>query len=491
VTQPSQPVLDADGVRARLEHDEQGAVARMFTEIAARYLARTRNSTGPVSTPRSARELTAQFAEPMPRRGRTLPHVLERLERDVLGDANQLMHPMYMGHQVSAPLAASVWSEVVIAALNQSLAVWEMSPTATIVETQVIRWMCELVGWDTASGGTFTSGGTEATFTALLAARGALLPDAWRDGVGADPPVVLCGEHAHYAVTRAVSELGLGMRNAIAVPSRDWRMDPAALAERLETLGRDGARVMAVVATAGSTATGSFDDLETIGALCEARGIWLHVDGAHGASALLSDTHAHRLRGLSHARSVACDPHKMMLMPLAAGMLLMRDERDLESTFSQRAPYLFHDAEGERVWDQGTRSFLCSRRADAIKLWVALQRYGADGIGALYDHLCGVTQALYEMIEERDDVEAMHAPECNILCFRVTAPSLAATERDALNRRLRAEYNRSGHGWITATTLNGEAVLRVTVMNPRTTVDHVRAMLDEICRMAALHQRQS
>jgi L-2,4-diaminobutyrate decarboxylase len=234
----------------------------------------------------------------------------------VLPDSNRLYHPRYVGHQVSAPLPAAIWTESLVAALNQSLAVAEMSPVATVLEHRVIQWMCELAGFGPNAGGTLTSGGTEATFTALLAARAAALPDAWSDGVGAHPPVVVCGEHAHYAVTRAVGELGLGLKSAVVVPSRDWRMDTEALAVTLDRLAGERRRVMAVVATAGSTATGSFDELEAIGPLCHERGLWLHVDGAHGASALLSETHRHRLRGIGFARSIAWDPHKLMLLPL-------------------------------------------------------------------------------------------------------------------------------------------------------------------------------
>src|SRR4029079_17400765 len=221
-----------------------------------------------------------------------------------------------------------------------------------------IRWMGELAGFGPEVGGTFTSGGTEATFTALLAARARAMPDAWEHGVGDRAPVVLAGEHAHYAVTRAVAELGLGMRRALAIPSRDHRMDPLAPEARLDGLAREGQPVMPVVATAGSTATGSFDDLDTIGRLCEARNIWLHVDGAHGASALVSEAHRHRVRGIERARSIAWDPHKLLLMPLGTGVLLVREEADLDRAFAQRAPYLFHHADGP-VLDQGVRSFLC------------------------------------------------------------------------------------------------------------------------------------
>lgn len=456
-------------ILSEIEADTTLDVATQFAQLVAGYLAETRSGEGPVSTARTVAELAARFDEPLPLEGKPIAEVVRRLRDDVLADANRLYHPRYAGHQVSAPLPAAIWTESVISVLNQSLAVAEMSPTGTAIEHRVVRWLCDLVGYGPGAGGTMTSGGTEATFTALLAARSATIPDVWTNGVGAEPPVVVCGEHAHYAVSRAGGELGLGMRSAVVVPSRNWRMDTVALETMLDRLAREGKRVMAVVATAGSTATGSFDDLETIGALCEARGIWLHVDGAHGASALLSERHRHRVQGLHRARSIAWDPHKMMLLPLSAGVVLVRDERDLESAFSQRAPYLFHGVEGERAWDQGVRSFLCSRRADVFKLWVSLQRYGARGLGALYDRLCDVATAMHELLAARSDFEVLHTPECNILCFRwVGDASLTDEQLDVINRDLRERYNRSGAGWITATNLEGRRVLRVTIMNPRT-----------------------
>ncbi len=461
---------------------------RLFVDLVADYFAATAEGSGHVSTPRTAAELFARFDEPLPASGRPLEEVVRRLSSDVIADANQLMQPMAMGHQVAAPLPAAVWTEALIGALNQSTAIWEMSPTATVIETQLVRRLAALVGWGERSGGTFTSGGTEATFTALLAARARALPDAWQHGVGANPPVVLCGEHAHYAVTRAVAELGLGMSRALAVRSREWKMDILVLRDMLDALALAATPVMAVVATAGSTATGSFDDLSAIGELCEERGIWLHVDGAHGASALLSPAHRHRVRGLHLARSVAWDAHKMMLMPLAAGMLLVRDENDLARAFTQHAPYLFHGAAGERGWDQGVRSFQCSRRADAIKVWVAIQRYGLDGIAELYERLCALAMALHGMIASRSDFEALHVPETNILCFRwVGVGTLDAAALDASNLALRTRYNRDGHGWMTTTVLGGRRVLRVTIMNPRTTETHLASMLAELARLATEH----
>ena len=432
-----------------------------------------------MSTALTADEIAARFDEPLPLEGTSIERIVSRLRDDVIADCNKLYHPMYMGHQVAPPLPVAIWTESLISALNQSVAVWEMSPTATVMEHRVIRWMTDLVGWGETAGGTLTSGGTEATFTALLAARNTVIPDAWLDGVGANPPVVVCGEHAHYAVSRAVGELGLGVRSLVVVKSRDWRMDTRDLLQALDAVERDGRQVMAVVATAGSTATGSFDDLTTIADICDMRGIWLHVDGAHGASALLSSTHRAALSGLSRARSLAWDPHKGMLLPIATGMLLMRDERELQRAFSQRAPYLFHERAGTRAWDMGVQSFQCSRRADVLKLWVALQRYGADGIGRVYDHLCDTTRALHNEISRRPDFESFHEPESNILCFRYIGDgTLAEDMLDSLNREIRVRYNRSGDGWITLTVLAGRTVLRVTLMNHRTRAHHVLRLLD-------------
>ena len=311
------------------------------------------------------------------------------------------------------------------------------------------------------------------------------MPEAWSDGVGDDPPVVVCGEHAHYAVARAVGEMGLGMKHAITVPSRDWRMDTEALSLTLDHLAGQGRRVMAVVATAGSTATGSFDELEAIGPLCHERGIWLHVDGAHGASALLSETHRDRLRGIAFARSIAWDPHKMMLLPLSTGVLLVRDEADLDAAFAQRAPYLFSGEDDARVWDQGVRSFLCSRRADVFKLWVAFQRYGVRAMATIYDRLCQVAQDMYDQIAEHPEFETLHEPESNILCFRWIGDGTHDDEAlDSFNRILRESYNRSGAGWITGTNLGPRRVLRVTIMNPRTSEADTAEILAGLARQA-------
>ena len=484
--------LDSDAeLLAMLEADMTLDAARPILELAAAYFADTRRGEGPVSTWHSAQVIADRIAGPMPRNARALPDVARRLSSLLLEDVNRLAHPMYIGHQVSAPLPAAVWTDALISALNQSQAVREMSPSFTPLEHQVIAWMTDLVGWDEQAGGTMTSGGTEATFAALLAARSRAVPDAWTNGLGAQVPVVVCGEHAHYAVSRAAGAMGLGVSRVSIVPSRALRMDIDALRERLAALRADGTRVMAVVATAGCTATGSFDDLDAVADLCDEFAddhgpLWLHVDAAHGGAAMLSPRHRHRVQGLARSRSLAWDPHKTLMLPLAAGMVLVRDQDDLTRAFTQEAPYLFSSGSDAQIWDMGPRSFQCSRRADVLKLWVAIERYGADNLARLYDRLCRMAQTLHALLSARGDFTPLHEPMSNILCFAWTPPGVAAEDLDVLTDTLRERYNRSGRGWITATTLDGRRVLRITVMNARTDETHLAKLVDGLVAEAAL-----
>jgi L-2,4-diaminobutyrate decarboxylase len=258
----------------------------------------------------------------------------------------------------------------------------------------------------------------------------------------------------------------------------------------LTALRANGTRVMAVVATAGCTATGSFDDLEAVADLCDAFAndhgpLWLHVDAAHGGAAMLSPTHRHRVRGLVRARSMAWDPHKTLLLPLSAGMVLVRHQDDLTRAFAQEAPYLFSAGSAAQMWDMGPRSFQCSRRADVLKLWVAIERYGSDNLARLYDRLCRMAQTLHGLLSARSDFTPLHEPMSNILCFAWTPPGVAAADLDTLTTALRERYNRSGRGWITATTLDGRRVLRITVMNARTDETHLAKLVDGLVAEAA------
>jgi len=390
------------------------------------------------------------------------------LVRALMENAIQLHHPAYMGHQVCPPFPSAVIADLVISTMNQSTAVFEMSPIGTVIEQEVVRWLADRAGYPSTSLGTAVSGGSAANLTALLAARARWI-DSGRNG---KRPIVLCSADAHYSIARAASIMGIAADDVIKVATDDeHRLDLGALEAELRTTD-----VMAIVATSGSTATGAFDDLRAITALRDKYDTWLHVDAAHGASVLLSERLRPLVDGLDLADSLSWDPHKMLWMSLSLGVLLVRDGKWLRRAFEADAPYLFN---AERASDNiGEMTIQCSKRADAIKLWLTLQMFGTRPFVEAMEKVTDVTRYLYETIVASDDFEAMHVPQFNIFCFRHRSD-------DETNAALREKLIRSGQAWITSTVLKGRRVLRVTMINPRTEREDVDRMMSALRKLAA------
>ena len=383
--------------------------------------------------------------------------------------AIQLHHPSYMGHQVCPPLHDSSVADLLISFFNNSTAVFEMSPIGTAIEKEIVRWLADLAGYPATAEGTAVSGGSAANLTGLMAARARWNADSATAG---KRPIVIASADAHYSIARAAAILGIPAVDVIRVAMDDaHRMDVGGLEDALATIEeRDDAGVMAIVATAGTTATGAFDRLDEIALLRDRFRTWLHVDAAHGASVLLTPSLAGLVRGLERADSFSWDPHKMMWMPLSLGTILVRDGVWLRRAFEADAPYLFSGS-SENL---GEMTIQCSKRADAIKLWLVLRAHGTAPVVEALERVTALTRYLYERIAASDDFEAEHEPELNILCFRHRDLD------DEQHAELRERLIRSGRAWITTTVLRGRRVLRVTMMNPRTTEAHIDAMLDAL-----------
>jgi L-2,4-diaminobutyrate decarboxylase len=393
------------------------------------------------------------------------------LASTVMRWSNQLHHPMYMGHQVCPPLLDAASADFLISALNNSTAVWEMSPIGTAIEKELVRWLADLAGYPAQAEGTAVSGGSAANLTGLMAARARFLADS---STSAKRPVVVTSSDAHYSIARAAAIMGIPSIDVLKVATDDaHRMDAGHLESTLAAVeARDDAAVMAIVATSGSTATGAFDRLDEIALLRDRFRTWLHVDAAHGASVLLSKRLAPLVRGLDRADSFSWDPHKMLFMPLSLGTILVREGIWLRRAFEADAPYLFHSTRAAE--NLGEMTIQCSRRADAIKLWLVLQSRGAEFFAEMMERVTDLTRYLYDCLVESSEFEPVHEPEMNILCFRRTGFD------DEMTADLRERLVRSGRAWITSTVLRGERVLRVTMMNARTTHAHIDAMLDAL-----------
>jgi L-2,4-diaminobutyrate decarboxylase len=403
------------------------------------------------------------------------------LMQNVLSLSNNLLHPRYLGHQVSSPLPLAALCDLAGTFINNASAVYEMGPVNIAMEKRIVQWMCRLVGYSESSDGILTSGGTIGNLTALLAARQAKTEyNIWSDGIDSEKPLtVLISEQAHYSVRRAVSIMGLGESAVSLVPvDKYFRMDLAALEKKYDQAASLGRTVFAVVGNSCSTATGSYDDLEGIADFAESRSIWFHVDGAHGASALLSDRYRSLLKGVHRADSVVWDAHKMLLMPALITAVLFKDGSHSYESFSQKASYLFEKESREEWYNFAHRTMECTKTMMGLRLYMCLMVYGTRLFSDYIDSMYGLTKAFADCIRESTDFECAVEPESNILCFRYLKEDV--NDLNALQIHIRKKIRESETFYIVQAELNNTHYLRCTIIHPLTTLDDLKALLDTI-----------
>lgn len=371
-----------------------------------------------------------------------------------------LHHPGYIGHQVAPPMSGASIADAVNGVTNNGMAVHEMGPPAVALELEVLRWMCGHIGLPEGCGGVLTHGGSLANLTALLAARAAVAPDAWMEGVPQNL-VLVAPDTSHYSVARSAGILGLGAKAVRPVATEiDGTMIPTALEEVLDACTAKGEQVMAVVANASNTTTGALDDLESLGRICNDRKVWFHVDGAHGASALLSAKHRGALQGIERADSVIWDAHKMLHTSALCAAVLVRRECDLAAAFHQDASYL-GNADRNKGPDLFHRAFECTKVPLGLKVFLNLALHGEQSMADRIDHVYAQAKVAAQVFREAG-FEVPFEPQTNILLFRVGGEDL---EQAALREQLMED----GNFYITAAKHRGRDYLRLTVIQPSTT----------------------
>ena len=413
--------------------------------------------------------------------------LLEKLKSDILPDSLAIHHPHNMGHQVATPLPMAALCDLVAALTNQAMAVYETGPSATMIERQVIRWLTNLIGWEHADG-VLTSGGAQANLTALLAARQhSATWNVWKQGVTEQKLVILASEHTHYSVSRAAGIMGLGTDAVIKIGAdSQGGMDVQALVAAHQQCINTHQLVIAVVATAGCTPTGSIDPLADIGAYCNAQQLWLHVDGAHGASALLSEKHRHQLAGIALADSVVWDGHKLLYMPATVSAVLFREAKNSYAAFAQDASYLFQgETEQAEAFNVSYRTLECTKRMMGLKLWAAFSLYGVQGLGALVDEAFSKARLFASKLEAHIDFELLMQPQTNIVCFRHLQADLSMESLSRHQAALRQKIVQSGAFHLTQVALDGEIWLRTTLMNPFTQEKDLDALISLIVEIAS------
>ena len=473
------------------------AAGHRLTELLADHLAVVERADGPVLPwcvpPDNIRQATAIAAAAEHRPPADRAEWLRRfgeLVQTMLRRGLNLHHPRYIGHQVPAPLPLAGLFDAVGAVTNQVMAIYEMGPWSTSVERAMIEILGTHLGWQSgAFSGLVTHGGSLANLTGLLTARNVALGDAWEHGVARPglPPVLVVHSDAHYSVARAAGVMGLGTRQVLRVGLDDRRrLDPNRLDDLLRELRAKNQPIIAVSACACATPIGAFDPLPDVADVCQRHGVWLHVDAAHGGAAVLSQRYRSLVAGLERADSLIWDAHKMMFVPGLCAFVFYRDAAHRFEAFRQDAPYLFDPtAPGLAEYDSGLKTLECTKRAAVFGLWGAWSLFGPQLFGDLVDVTFSMGRILYEKLAAQPDFVPLHEPQCNIVVFRHVPAALrdAAPERlGQFQFDLRRHLIESGEFYIVSTRLNGVGALRVTIINPLTTPEHLDELLAALRR---------
>lgn len=417
---------------------------------------------GKICSDVSLQELERIFFETSaPDVGQSLEAVFADARDKILAHSVRVADPRFVGHMTGALPYFGLLADVLVSALNQNVVKIETALSASFVEKQTLAWLHRMVFGKSDEFythvmhrsdvilGNVTNGGTLGNLTALTVARNKLLPEAASEGLAAAMAdrgmrrlVILASRRVHYSIKKAASILGIGAKNVIEIPVEPGsnRINLVELQATLSRLEKHKTGVMALVGVAGSTETGSVDDLNAMARIAQDRGIWFHVDAAWGGALVLSAKHRERVRGIEHADSVVLDGHKLFYLTLSHGMVLFKNEHSLDAV-RHSANYIIRAGSV----DLGRTSLEGSRRFDSFKLWFLLKTIGRSGYEALIDCSFATTRAFATLIENHPSFDLTSAPETNILTYRYVPtewmPSLVAARAKLQNAHVSGNHN--------------------------------------------------
>ncbi|HIZ78785.1 MAG TPA: aminotransferase class V-fold PLP-dependent enzyme [Candidatus Lachnoclostridium stercorigallinarum] len=419
----------------------------------------------------------------IPAKGRPVKEVFEEMERDVYANQSLVQHPRCFAC-VPSPVSLFSWmGDIMTNAYDPHAGSWLNASGAGCIEQETIRWMCGLAGYPETAGGLFVSGGSMANLTALTAARDAKLTYADRE-LG----VAYVSDQTHSSVAKGLHIIGFRPDQVRSIPSDSaFRMKIPELRAAIEADLRAGKKPFAVIATAGTTNTGSIDPLEEIAGICENFSLWMHVDGAYGASVLVSNTHRGLLKGVERSDSLSWDAHKWLMQTYGCSAVLVRDPRYLARTFAVHPEYLKDASAGEgeaNFWDLGPE---LTRPARSLKLWITLQIMGSDAMSDMIDHGYKLAETAEKALRRLPDWEIISPAAQAVINFRYAPAGLSDRALDELNQKISRELCAGGFAQVLTTELNGKKVLRICALNPATTREDMLEtvkLLDDCAREA-------
>lgn len=426
-----------------------------------------------------------EFDAGLPLNGQAAADVYDRVRKHVVPHAIGSVHPRFWGWVNGSGSVTGMFADMIASGLNSYVAFGDQSPI--YMELQVIRWFAELLGMPTESSGVLVSSGSMANLIGLTVARDTMLPGALADGLSATGiiPRIYASDQIHSSVEKAVGVLGLGRRNLRRVPSGpDSRIDIGALKDTIVADRVAGLKPICIVAAAGTVSTGAFDDIAALADVAALEKVWLHVDGAFGATVATSSRHRHLLRGLERADSIAFDLHKWFHVPYDVGCAMVRDRTAHHRSFSVPASYLSSMERGVAArWHSfGEYGVDYSRGFRALKVWMCLQEHGIEKFGALVEQNIQQASYLAELISRRPELELLAPVTLHIVCFRHRPAGVSDPRAlDEHNRQIIMELHERGIAVPSFTRIGGAFAIRVSLTNHRTRREDLEMLVDAVC----------
>jgi aromatic-L-amino-acid/L-tryptophan decarboxylase len=427
----------------------------------------------PVLRRAEAADMASRLGGPPPEQAAEYGAVLARVIADVLPYAARTDHPGYFAFIPSFTTWPAALAELTAAAANPYCGAWMESAGAAQIELEVVDWFRDWLGMPTSTAGLLVSGGSAANLMALLVAREAA-------GGPSDDSVLYVSDQAHSSLARTARAMGLRPQQVRVLPTDDrWRLLPETVTAAARADRSAGRVPFALCASAGSTNTGAVDPLGELADVGAEEGLWLHVDAAYGGFAALTAKGRSALAGIDRADSVTLDPHKWLYQPMECGSVLIRDGARLERTFAIHPDYLDGDAtQGAGEVNFADRGLQLSRGFRALKIWVTMQTFGLAAFRAAIQRNLELAEFAEALIRRHAGLTLMAPATLGIVCFRREWPGCDEAETERRGLALADDLERSGMALVSATRLAGRHAIRLCILNPTSSEEHVRLVVE-------------
>ena len=427
--------------------------------------------------PRTA--LESIFREDLPKQGMNPMDLLDMVEKDVFGNIMHIDHPRFFAFVPGPSNYMGALADFLAAGFNVITCDWLEASAAAQIELVVIKWLTDIFGLPDTSGGIFVNGGSMGNFMAVILAL-------HHQKQSANLKVIYCSDQTHSSVERGVKLMGKERVILRKIQTdNNYQLDISALKEAIDKDRKEGKQPLAIFATAGTTNTGSVDDLKRVAAICKTDSLWFHVDAAYGGAAILDERQKYLYDGIDQVDSMVVNPHKWWFQPIEAACFLVRQQKHLKDIFYSMPEYLKDmDLSVEEI-NYGNYGMQLTRNFKALKLWMTLKTFGLNNFKQAIKTGIDLAEIAEKEIGQYDNWAVIAPAKLGIINFQYQPSNLFSKETNQLNKAIIDKIVESGYAMISSTSLNGHLVIRLCIINPRTTPADIKETirrLDQIAR---------